>query len=125
MIDTQTLRTVALSYDIAFGKPGVPANTRRGDIVRKAANEIDKLRELCKSKDDEIERLRNYNKLLILGHDFQCNSRDGEACDCGLKDSKGEQNGTDDCKLVYRNDLHDLGSLEQLQLLQKESKHVS
>lgn len=47
-IDTQTLRTVALGYDIVFGKPGEPKNTRRGDIVRKAANEIDILREIIR-----------------------------------------------------------------------------
>ena len=42
-IDTDTLRAVAQSYDIVFGKPGEPTPTRRGDHVRNAASELDRL----------------------------------------------------------------------------------
>lgn len=35
---------------------------------------------------DEIERLREYNRLLILGHAPLCNARDGYACDCGVEE---------------------------------------
>lgn len=30
-------------------------------------------------------QLEEYNKLLVLGHDFQCNKRDGHKCDCGAE----------------------------------------
>lgn len=34
---------------------------------------------------DRIEELEGYNHHLIMGHDYQCNARDGLECDCGLQ----------------------------------------
>lgn len=53
-------------------------------IIGNAAYEAEQLESRIATLEEELKNMKQYAKLLIVGHDFQCNSREGLVCDCGV-----------------------------------------